>query len=454
MLVGTLERPNIRASERPGGSSTVYALYSVGLSIAFGCRLPGVLVQAAAHGRYRTGLGERLGRYHLPPLEAPPVWLHAVSVGEVVAAAPLARALREARPGCPLLVSTVTETGRAMAGQRMPEAAATVFFPLDFAFAVRRALEAARPRAVLLAETEIWPNFLRACRARGVPVAVVNGRISPRSFRRYRWVRGPFRRVLSDIACFAMQTAADAERIVALGAPTDCVRVTGNLKFDALGSTAPEADAAVVRRDLGLEVGRPVLLAGSTHRGEDAPVLDAFEGLRAQHPTLALVLVPRHPERCGEVEGLLRGRALGVARRSAGAAPPGTDVILVDTVGELGRLYAAADVAFVGGSLVPVGGHNILEPAAVGVPILVGPHLQNFAEIAAAFQEAGAMITVRDAEELATATRDILDDPDRGRDLAARANAVLAAHRGATRRTLDLLRLILGTAGGAGEGDR
>jgi 3-deoxy-D-manno-octulosonic-acid transferase len=416
----------------------MYTLYSVGLGVAFGLRLPGVLVQAAAHGRYRTGLAERLGRYRLPPLEAP-IWLHAVSVGEVVAAGPLARALREARPGCPLLITTVTETGRTMARQRIPEASATVFFPLDFPFAVRRALDAARPRAVLLAETEIWPNFLRACRARGVPVAVVNGRISPRSFRRYRLVRGPFRRVLSHIACFAMQTAADVERIVALGAPADRVHVTGNLKFDALAGGGPKVDGRAVRKDLGVEEVRPVLVAGSTHEGEEASVLDAFQVLRARRQGVLLVLVPRHPERCGSVETLLHGRRLGMARRSAGPAPPGTDVILVDTVGELGRLYAAADVAFVGGSLVPVGGHNILEPAAAGVPIVVGPHLQNFAEIAATFRAAGAMVTVGGAAELAVAAREMLDDPDRGRDLAARARAVLAAHRGATRRTLDLV---------------
>ena len=421
----------------------MYPLYSVGLSIAFGLQLPRVLLQACAHGKYRAGIGERLGRYLLPDLSARPVWLHAVSVGEVVAAAPLARALRADRPARPLLVSTVTDTGRAMARERIPEAAATVFFPLDFAFAVRRALAAVAPHAVLLAETEIWPNFLRACRLRRVPVAVVNGRISPRSFRRYRLVRGPLARVLADIACFGMQTARDAERIVALGAPPDRVHVTGNLKFDALAGGGAEACPGAVRRDLGLDEERPVLVAGSTHRGEEAGVLDAFAALRMGKPDLALVLAPRHPERCGEVEGLLRERCLMFARRSAGPVPPGIDVLLVDAVGELGRLYAAADVVFVGGSLVPVGGHNILEPAAAGVPVIVGPHLENFAEIAGAFAEAGAMVTVRDAGGLAAAAGELLDRPGRARDLAARARGVVEAHRGATRRTLDLVGPIL-----------
>jgi len=421
----------------------MYRLYSVGLSIAFGLQLPRALAQAAAHGKYRAGLGERLGRYRLPPLGAPPVWLHAVSVGEVVAAVPLARALRAAAPARPLVVSTVTDTGRAVARERIPEAAATVFFPLDFAFAARRALAGVRPRAVLLAETEIWPNFLRACRARGVPVAVVNGRISPRSFRRYRLVRRPFARVLADIACFGMQTAADAERIVALGAPAGRVHVTGNLKFDAPAAAGPAADARALRRDLGLAEAGAVLLAGSTHRGEEEAVLEAFARLRAARPGLALVLVPRHPERCGEVEALARGWGLAVARRSRGAAPAGTPVLLVDTVGELGRLYAAADVAFVGGSLAPVGGHNVLEAAAAGTPIVVGPHMENFAEIAAAFADAGAMITAAGAADLGRALGQLLDDPAAMRDLAARARAVIGAHRGATGRTLELLAPLL-----------
>lgn len=429
----------------------MYTVYSLGLSVALGLQLPRVLVQASAHGKYRAGMGERLGRYRLPGLGAAPVWLHAVSVGEVVAAAPLARALRAERPAWPLLVSTVTDTGRAMARERIPEAAATVFFPLDFAFAVRRVLATVAPRAVLLAETEIWPNFLRACRMRRVPVAVVNGRISLRSFRRYRLVRGPLGRVLSDIACFGMQTAGDAERIVSLGAPPDRVHVTGNLKFDALAGEGGAAHFGAVRRDLGLDEGRPVLVAGSTHRGEEAAVLEAFAALRRERPGLALVLAPRHPERCGEVEGVLRERGLAFRRRSLGPAPAGTDVILVDTVGELGRLYAAADAAFVGGSLAPVGGHNILEPAAAGAPIVVGPHLENFAEIADAFREGEAMVSVEDAGGLPAALARLFADPARARALATRARAVLAAHRGATSRTLDLLAPILGTAPGAGE---
>ena len=426
----------------------MYSVYSAALSVVFGLQLPRVLLQASAHGKYRAGIGERLGRYRLGGLGAPPLWLHAVSVGEVVAVAPLARALRAQRPACPLLVSTVTDTGRAVARERIPEAAATVFFPLDFPFAVRRALTSATPRAVLLAETEIWPNFLRACRLRGVPVAVVNGRISPRSFRRYRLVRGPLGGVLADIACFGMQTAADAERLVALGAPAGRVHVTGNLKFDAMGPAGAEAQPGDVRRDLGLDAARPVFLAGSTHRGEEAAVLDAWTGLRAGRPGLALVLAPRHPERCGEVEGLLRERGLVWARRSAGAAPDGTDVILVDTVGELARLYAAADVAFVGGSLAPVGGHNILEPAAAGAPIVVGPHLENFAEMAAAFREGLAMVSVPDAAALPGALARLLEDGQGARALAARARGVLEAHRGATRRTLDLLAPILDAVGG------
>jgi 3-deoxy-D-manno-octulosonic-acid transferase len=228
------------------------------------------------------------------------------------------------------------------------------------------------------------------------------------------------------------------------------VHVTGNLKFDALAGAEGSAGAGAVRRDLGLASDRAVLVGGSTHRGEEEAVVAAFQGLRGARPDLALVLAPRHPERCGEVEGLLRGRGLTVARRSGGPAGAGIDVILVDTVGELGRLYAAADVAFVGGTLAPVGGHNILEPAAAGVPIVVGPHMENFAEIAAAFHDAEAMVTVRDAAGLAGALRDLFDAPLRAQRLRGRALAVLAANRGATRRTLDLVRPLLGGAPGSG----
>jgi 3-deoxy-D-manno-octulosonic-acid transferase len=250
-------------------------LYSLGLGLFMLALLPSVLFQMLRRGKYRRGLGERCGR-PAPWMDAEaPVWLHAVSVGEAMAAAPLARELARRHPACPLLVSTTTETGRAVAEQRLP-ATRYVFFPLDFGWAVSGALDRLRPRLVLLTETELWPNFLRACRRRDIPAVVINGRISPRSFPRYRVVAFLFRRVLADVRLFCMQSAADAERILALGAPPERVQVTGNLKYD-LPIVGSEADRAVIRGMLGLSASCRLLVGGSTHRGEEEALLDAIQ---------------------------------------------------------------------------------------------------------------------------------------------------------------------------------
>lgn len=420
----------------------MYRLYTLGLLAFFGVRLPGLLAQALVRGRYRQGLGERLGRI---PAEAwglgpgrRPIWIHAVSVGEVLAATPLVRRLADSGRG-PLLLSTVTETGNGVARDRLGAWAAGIcFFPFDLPGPVGRALDAAAPRLVILTETEIWPNFLAACAARRIPVALVNGRISDRSFRRYRLVRRPLARALEAIGLFGMQTERDADRIRALGAPADRVRVLGNLKFDAGTGGAEAPDGARLRRILGIEDGRPVLVAGSTHRGEEAVILDAFRRLRAEVPDLFLVLGPRHPERATEVGVLLRECGLPWRRRSEEPRWP-VDLLLLDTMGELSSLYALATVAFVGGSLVAVGGHNILEPAAAGRPILFGPRMENFAEIAATFVAAGAAVQVGSAEEVAPALRDLLRRPERAEEMGVAAQALVARHRGATARTLAAL---------------
>ncbi|MBI3121198.1 MAG: 3-deoxy-D-manno-octulosonic acid transferase, partial [candidate division NC10 bacterium] len=273
----------------------MYWLYSLGLGAFFVGGLPVFMAQAILRGKYRRGLPERLGRVPAWAGPVPPVWLHAVSVGEVMAAIPLARELAGRRPDLPLLVSTVTDTGRNVAEQRLP-GKQFVFFPVDLGWAVEPALDRLRPRIVLLTETEIWPNFIRACGARGVPVVLINGRISPRSYPRYRRVRRLFAQVLRGIRLFCMQTPEDAGRILDLGAPAERVHVVGNLKFD-LAVTGDPQDGSAVRRMLGLPPSRPVLVAGSTHRGEEAPVLEAFHAARSAVPDLTLLLAPRHPER-------------------------------------------------------------------------------------------------------------------------------------------------------------
>jgi 3-deoxy-D-manno-octulosonic-acid transferase len=421
----------------------MYWIYSLGLCAFLAGALPGFLWQAIFRGKYRRGLAERFGSVAAWSGTAAPVWLHAVSVGEAMAAAPLAREIVGRHPEIPLLVSTVTETGRGVAEQRLP-AARFVFFPLDFGWAVGRALDRLRPRVVLLTETELWPNFLAACAGRGIPVVVINGRISPRSFPRYRLVRSWFGRVLSDIRLFCMQTATDAERILLLGAPAERVRVVGNLKYD-LPTLAVAPDVAGVRTGLALPPDRRLIVGGSTHRGEEELLLAACLNLSRSRNDLCLLLAPRHPERLEEVERLVRRAGLSWVRRSQLPAKTleGISVILLDSMGELARLYAAASVVFIGGSLIPHGGQNMLEPAAVGRPVLHGPHMGNFAEMRDLFRQAGAAMQVEDGGDLQEKLAALLDDPVLADRMGKAGREIVETNRGATRRTADLLEALL-----------
>ncbi len=419
----------------------MYWVYRIGLAAFFVAALPVFLFQAILRGKYRRALPERLGAVPAWTGAAAPLWVHAVSVGEVMAAIPLVRQVERRWPALPILMSTVTDTGRGVGRQRLP-GKPFVFFPLDFAWAVRRALDRIRPRAVVLTETELWPLFIRACGERGIPVIVVNGRISPRSYPRYRRVRFWFGRVLQGVRLFCMQTPEDAARVRDLGAPPERVHVVGNLKFDLAGDEDP-AEGARVRAMLGLAPDRRVLVAGSTHKGEEPLVLEAYRRARSAIPDLALILAPRHPERLEEVADLLREAGLAWVQRSKAPAPEGTAAVLVDTMGELSRLYAAGTVVYVGGSLVPIGGHNVLEPAAHGRPVLFGPHMGNFAEMARLFREQGAGLEVQDAASLAAAALRLLGDPAEARRMGEAGRRIVATHRGAAERTVALLEPLL-----------
>lgn len=431
----------------------MYFLYSILLGIGVLVLLPRFLLDAARHGKYAAGLGERAGS--LPKFEAggrPVVWLHCVSVGEAQAARPLARALREEYPGHALVVSTTTLTGQRVAREAFKGQAERVFyFPFDWAWSVRRALRALSPSVVLLMETELWPRFFRECRRRGVALALVNGRISEKSFGRYRLVRPFIGRVLDDLSLAAAQSKADAARLVALGLPPERVRVTGNVKFDL-----EEAHAGTLteelRRRFHINGERPLVVAASTHAPEERVVLEAFGLLDSAAKRPRLLVAPRHPERFGEVASLLEASGLRWSRRTdeARESDEDCDVILLDSIGELRAVYALAEVVFVGGSVAPVGGHNVLEPALDARAVVTGPHTSNFKSIVAALLERDALVQLPHmgdrhaaARGLARALQELLDDEPKRRRTGERARAVLEENRGATARTVELLAPLL-----------
>jgi 3-deoxy-D-manno-octulosonic-acid transferase len=430
----------------------MYFLYSILLGIGVIALLPRFLLDAARHGKYAAGLGERAGS--LPKLDVggrPVVWLHCVSVGEAQAARPLARALLEEYPGHALVVSTTTLTGQRVAREAFKDQAAQVFyFPFDWAWSVRRALRAVNPAVVLLMETELWPRFFRECRRRGVPLALVNGRISEKSFGRYKLVRPFIRRVLSDLSLAAVQTHADAARLSALGLAPERARITGNVKFD-IEETPAHTLTEELRRRFRIDGDRPLVVAASTHAPEERIALEAFHVLTYEARRPRLLVAPRHPERFAEVATLLEASGLNWARRTD--EPRGQDaecdVILLDSIGELRAVYTLAEVVFVGGSIAPVGGHNVLEPALDARAVITGAHTSNFKAIVATLLERDALVQLRDigetyaGRELARAIRELLEDDAKRRGTGERARAVLEENRGATARTVELLAPLL-----------
>lgn len=425
----------------------VLRFYNALLRLFFALSLPWFAVQVARREKYRAGIRQRLGRYPSPLRDAlrgrRRVWIHAVSVGEVLAALPLVKALAEALPGHRVVLSTVTLTGQRVAREKAGGWATAFYFPLDLPSAVRRAFDLVSPDFVAIVETELWPNFIAEAARRGVPLAVVNGRISDRSFRGYRRARFLLRRILPSIRRFSMQTVLDAERIVALGAPAERVAVGGNMKFDCGLLPAGEEETRGARLALGLEAYAPVIVAGSTHRGEEEAVLDAWDAARRESPETALVIVPRHPERGEEVQALCERRGAACVLRSrhpAGARVPAGAVLVADTIGELTAIYRAATLVFVGKSLVGGGGQNIIEPASLGKAVLFGPSMQNFREAAELLLRARGAVQVADARGLAESVVALLADAPLREELGRRAAEAMAGSRGATRRNLELLR--------------
>ncbi len=428
----------------------MYVIYSGLLALALLVGSPWFLYQGLRWRKYFGSLRQRLGALPVSfNLDGEPsIWVHAVSVGEVLAARPLVDELRARYPGFRLFVSTTTVAGQQLARRQLPQADAVFYFPIDFAWVVRRVLDRVKPRLLVLLEGEIWPHVLRECRRRGVRTAIVNGRVSARSFPRYRLLAPLMRHVLADVDAFCMQSDEGARRINLMGADPARVTVTGSLKFDALHVPAPLAHGRPrerVLRFFRLTASRPVVVAGSTMRGEERPVLQAFRRIKATQPQALLVLAPRHADRFTEVMHIARGEGFATARRTELAidAEPRGDVVVLDSIGELAQVYQLATVAFVGGSLVPTGGHNILEPAVYGRPVVFGPSMTNFAEIAEMFLANGAAVQVHSERELEETLIALMSDPVRRAGIGAAARALVDANRGATGRTLDVLLRLL-----------
>jgi 3-deoxy-D-manno-octulosonic-acid transferase len=392
---------------------------------------------------YWRGLRERFG---LGPALAngPSIWLHAVSLGEMSAAAPLIRTIIEKHPHFPVVLTSATPAGRARAQALFAGAADIRYLPYDTPGSVRRFLSRIQPRLGVIMETELWPNLFAECEHRGVPMLLASARLSAKSVSRYRYLRGLFGGVFEGNVIIAAQSATDAERFAAIGAAAAKIHVVGNVKFDL------QLDGGSIEqgRDLRAQYGaaRPVWIAGSTHAGEEELMLDAQGMLQAHLPPALLILVPRHKDRFAGVADLLARRGVRFVRRSSSApVSADTEVLLADTVGELPVLYAASDVAFVGGSLVPIGGHNLLEPAALGLPVLTGPSHFNGKEIAQLLQQQGAAAEVANPADLAAALRRLIDDPLERQRRGRLGIAIVAANRGSVQRLAELIGALLAT---------
>ena len=413
-------------------------LYSAALYCAMPFLVARLLRRGLRNSAYRRRIGERFGFGSRIPSGRGCVWIHAVSVGEVQAAAPIVTALRNRYPDETIVVTSTTPTGAARVSKAFGGRVVHRYFPFDLPGAVARFLGRVEPRVAIIMETEIWPNLLALCRARRVPVILANVRLSERSVVGYRRFPGLFAPALGGVAAIAAQSGDDARRIESIGAPPGIIDVTGSTKFD-IPMPASLREATALRRTWGSS--RGIWIAASTHDGEESQVLDAFELVLERLPESLLVLVPRHPERFGEAAALVRRRGFDPVMRSRRPAEcSGARVFIGDTMGELPLLYAAADVAFVGGTLVERGGHNMLEPAALGLPVLFGPHVFNFAEIGRRLVEAGGAQTVGDAADLGQAVIAYLLDADLRHVTGARGRAFVESNRGAGERVFAMIR--------------
>jgi len=432
----------------------MYALYSALLASFLLLTLPYWLLQMMRHGKYRAGLRQRFGA--VPRVLAgrdakPAIWVHAVSVGEVVASSAVIEALRQKFPSHRVLISTTTSSGQKLAGQRFG-AENVFYFPLDFAFAIRPYLDVLRPELVVVAETEFWPNFLRLAKCSGARITVINCRISDRSLPGYKrlrfWLPRLLEKTLANVDVFLAQTEEDRQRLIEIGANESKVTVVGNLKFDVAPPPSPPI-VVTLRESFNRSDAGPVIVCGSTLEGEEGALLSTFRNILVNHPKAVMILAPRHPERFQQVAELVETLGFRMWRRSLlhgerwnGEALAG-GVFLVDSIGELAALYSLATIAFVGGSLVPRGGHNILEPALYGVPIVTGNHYENFRDVVNFFASRNAVRIVGLAE-LPLVFMELIENDNERATLGRNALAALESQRGATDRTVTALVRLMG----------
>jgi 3-deoxy-D-manno-octulosonic-acid transferase len=428
-------------------------VYNLFLILASPLWLIYLLWRVVVRGKSREGWGQRLGGLPVSPQGRKGIWVHAVSVGEVMAALPLLQAIREKFPQHHLLLTTLTPTGNAIARQQLGKLVDAVgYLPIDLPFAVGRALRRVRPDALLVMETELWPNLLTMAYHRGVRTLIANGRLSDRSLPTYRRFRWFFARVMRSVDAICVQSEEHARRFCAIGAPPDRVHVTGNTKFDQAAVGAQDVDAALLRRGLGLPEGSPVLVIGSSRAPEEEEIIaTAYRRLRERFPNLCIVWAPRHVERAEAIVELLQREGFRPWRRTQGTPDAPQEQIVLDTFGELGKIYAVCDVAIIGGSFVPLGGQNLLQPLAHGKPVIHGPYMNNFRDVAALAKEARVAWVARDAEELAQRAAELLEAEPLRQEVARRAQALVREQQGASRRILDILSELLELAGTGGD---
>lgn len=422
----------------------IRALYTLVFYLALPLVLLRLLLRARKAPAYARRWGERFG--FVPRLNAGQViWVHSVSVGETLAAVPLIKQLQQRYPEAQLVVTTMTPTGSDRVRASFGDSVYHVYAPYDLPDAVARFLKRVSPDLLVIMETELWPNLIAGCAARQIPVVLANARLSAKSAQGYGKIAGLTGAIMNELTVVAAQHRDDGERFRQLGLPQSSLDVTGNIKFDLELGEAVRVTARELKQQWAGDAGRPVLLAASTHRGEDEQVLEAFRQIQQRHPELLLVLVPRHPERFNEVAQLCRSHGFSLVRRSEGARPENDQQILLgDTMGELLAFCGASDIVFVGGSLVPVGGHNLIEPAAWSAPVLSGPHLFNFSEASQLLLSAGGMAICEDSTVLAQRVNELLDHPERRLEMGRAAKGVAEQNRGALERLLAVIEKALG----------